>query len=145
MGLLMQLLAQIESAIGSAHKNVPYTNLTETDMFRTSIEKIAITVRATFAATMAVAILSVATTASAQNNTTVGDLPHALICTKEGITVVGYLARVNANGSSVYMTPTNIIVAVSADGLVDNRSDGTCAGKSLDELRGSGQTRDFPE
>lgn len=141
----MHLLAPIQSAIGSTHKNVPYTNLTETDMLRTSMGETAITVRATFAATMAVAILNVATTASAQDNTTIGDLPHALICAKEGITVVGYLARVNANGSSVYVTPTNIIVTVSADGIVDNRSDGTCAGKSLDELRGSGQARVFPE
>ena len=92
-----------------------------------------------------IAILSMATTATAQQSTTIGDLPLALICAKEDVTVIGYLARVNADGSALYMTTTNIVVAVSPEGVVDNRAEGTCAGKSLDELRASGQTRAFPE
>lgn len=122
-------------------------------MFKSPIEENAKTAcaqtakpfRTPFATTLAVAILSVATTASAQDNTAIGDLPHALICAKDSVTVVGYLARVNSDGSAVYMTPSNIIVEVSAAGVVDSRSDGTCAGKSLDELRDSGQAREFPE
>ena len=95
------------------------------------------------AATLMFAILSMATTATAQQSTTIGDLPLALICAKEDVTVIGYLARVNADGSAVYMTTTNIVVAVSPEGVVDNRAEGTCAGKSMDELRESGQTRAF--
>ena len=98
-----------------------------------------------FATILAVAILSVGTTAGAQDDTAIGDLPQALICTKDSVTVVGYLARVNSDGSAVYMTLSNIIVEVSAAGVVGNRSDGTCAGKSLDELRDSGQAIEFPE
>lgn len=101
--------------------------------------------RAPFAAILAVAILSIATAANAQENNAIGNLPHALICAKDNVIVVGYLARVNTDGSAVYMTPSNIVVEVSADGVVANRSDGSCAGKSLDELRDGGQTREFRE
>ena len=99
----------------------------------------------TLAAALVGAFLSMATTAPAQQSTTIGNLPFALICSKEDVTVIGYLSRVNADGSAVYMTTTNIVVAVSAEGMVNNRAEGTCAGKSLDELRDSGQTRAFPE
>ena len=59
--------------------------------------------------------------------------------------MVGYLARVNADGSAIYMSPSDILVAVAAEGVVDNRSDGSCSGKTLAELRDSGQSRDFAE
>ena len=97
------------------------------------------------AAVLAASVISAATTASAQDSATIGSLPHALICAKEGVTVVGYLARVNADGSAIYMSPSDILVAVSAEGVVDNRSDGSCSGKTLAELRDSGQSRDFAE
>ena len=120
-------------------------------MFRSSTDETAKTVRAQtaktfrvlFAATLTVIVLSVSTAVSAQENNPIAGLPQALICTKDSVTVVGYLARINADGSAVYMTPSNIVVEVSSDGTVDRRADGTCAGKSLDELRNSGQARDF--
>ena len=112
-------------------------------MFGNPLLERAKTFRVLFAATLAVTVLSVATAASAQENNPIKGLPQALICTKDSVTVVGYLARINADGSAVYMTPSNIVVEVSSDGIVDNRADGTCAGKSLDELRDSGQARDF--
>lgn len=122
-------------------------------MFKSPIKENATTVctqtakpfRTPFATILTVAILSVATSASAQDNSAVGDLPLALICAKDSVTVVGYLARVNSDGSAVYMSSSNIIVEVSAAGVVGNRSGGTCAGKSLDELRDSGQAREFSE
>ena len=112
-------------------------------MFGSPLLERAKPLRVLFAATLSVSVLSVATVASAQENNPIGGLPQALICTKDSVTVVGYLARINADGSAVYMTPSNIVVEVSPDGIVDNRADGTCAGKSLDELRNSGQSRDF--
>lgn len=99
----------------------------------------------TLVATLVFAVFSLATTVTAQHHTTIGDLPLALICAKGDVTVIGYLASINADGSAVYLTPANIVVAVSPEGVVDNRADGTCAGKSLDELRDNGQTRAFPE
>ena len=99
----------------------------------------------TLVATMTFAILGAATTAFAQNNSAIGNLPLALICAKEGVTAIAYLSRVNADGSAIYMTPTDIFVGVSPEGVVDNRADGTCSGKTLAQLRESGQTRAFPE
>ena len=97
------------------------------------------------AAVLAASVIGTATTASAQDSATIGSLPHALFCGKEGVTVVGYLARVNADGSAIYMSPSDILVEVSAKGVVDNRSGGTCSGKTLAELRDNGQARDFAE
>lgn len=114
-------------------------------MFGSPLLEIAKPFRVLFAATLAVTVLSVAIAASAQENNPIGGLPQALICTKDSVTVVGYLARINADGSAVYMTPSNIVVEVSPDGVVANRSDGSCAGKSLDELRNSDQAREFRE
>lgn len=98
----------------------------------------------TFLATMTFAILGASTAAIAQNSSTIGHLPLALICAKEGVTAIAYLSRVNADGSAIYMTPTDIFVAVSSAGVVDNRADGSCSGKTLAELRESGQARMFP-
>ena len=97
------------------------------------------------AAVLAVSAISTPTTATAQNDTTIGNLPHARICAKDGVTVVGYLTRINADGSAVYMSPSGILVEVSAEGVVDNRAGGTCSGKSLAELRDSGQAREFAD
>ena len=105
--------------------------------------QIAKSFRALSMATLTITIQSIATEANAQQKNLIEGLPHALICTKDSVTVVGYLARVNEDGSAVYMTSSRIAVEVSSDGVVDNRADGTCAGKSLNELRDSGQTRNF--
>jgi hypothetical protein len=95
------------------------------------------------AVTSAFAVLGAATLADAQSNLSAENIPHALFCEKEGVVVIGYLARVNSDGSAVYMSPSNIVVEVSPEGVVDNRADGSCAGKSLAELRENGQVRDF--
>lgn len=93
--------------------------------------------------TLVLALLSGSAMATAQENNLTGDLPHALFCGKAGFTVVGYLTRVNADGSAVYMTPTGIVMEVSADGIAGGRSEGNCSGKSMSELRANSQTRDF--
>jgi hypothetical protein len=99
--------------------------------------------RATMGLISTFAVLCAATLADAQSNLSAANIPHALFCEKEGIIVIGYLARINSDGSAVYMSPSNIVVEVSPEGVVDNRADGSCAGKSLAELRENGQVRDF--
>ena len=87
--------------------------------------------------------MGISTTAIAQEHSSIGDLPQALICAKGDVTVVGYLAKVNADGSAIYVTPNDIYVEVSPDGKVGSRSSGTCSNKTIDELRANGQTRNF--
>ncbi|MEH6836546.1 MULTISPECIES: hypothetical protein [Falsihalocynthiibacter] len=94
-------------------------------------------------AVLAVSSLGLTSVANGQEGPKIGDLPQALICDKAGITVVGYLAKVDAEGTAFYMTPNDIFVTVSSSGRVDNRSDGSCSDKTLAELRANGQTREF--
>ena len=95
------------------------------------------------AAVLTTSIFGLASMANAQESNSIKDFPHALICVKGGVTVIGYLAKVDADGSALYMTPNDIFVAVSSEGRVDNRSDGACSDKTLAELRANGQTREF--
>lgn len=89
------------------------------------------------------AFLGTSSAAIAEEPADIGQLPHALICSNGGVTVVGYLTRVNGDGVSVYMTLSGITVTVSPEGKVAERSSSSCSGKSLDELRDLGQTREF--
>jgi hypothetical protein len=92
-----------------------------------------------------VAVIGFSTTAIAQQKDPIENLPHALICAKGEVTVIGYLTRIDADGSAVYMTLNSVFVTVSPDGTVGDRSAGTCSGKTLAELRAAGQTREFAQ
>lgn len=94
-------------------------------------------------AVLVMTLVGVTTSAIAQDHNPIGDLPQALICTSDDITAIGYLTRVNADGSAIYMAPNDIFVTVASDGRVGNRGSGTCSGKTIDELRAIGLTRDF--
>ncbi len=71
------------------------------------------------------------------------DLPFAIACTDAGVRSYAYLARVEADGTAVYMTPTSIALTVAHDGPVEASGDshilGDCAGHTLAELRDAGQ------
>jgi len=87
----------------------------------------------------------VSTMVIGQERNSIDDLPMALLCGKDQSIHVGYLTKVNADGSAFYMTINNAFVEVAPNGVVGDRSGGTCSGKSLDELRALGQTRDFAD
>ncbi len=79
------------------------------------------------------------------------ELPFAVICeAPSGVAFVGYLSRVNPDGTAVYSTVLGRMFGqVDASGLIQ-MSDlvaggGSCDGRTIDELRAAGQTRDFHE
>jgi hypothetical protein len=78
------------------------------------------------------------------------DLPAAIICyaPADQSWRVGYLGRVNNNGSSIYIAADGRLSAtINAKGVVvppTNRPSGLdCYGKTLDELRSSGRILEF--
>lgn len=81
----------------------------------------------------------------------VNDLPFALICeSQNGVTFIGYLSRVNTDGTAVYGTVLGQGFAqVDESGVVQvselSIGGGICDGSTIDELRAAGLTRDFPE
>jgi hypothetical protein len=75
-------------------------------------------------------------------------LPQVLICELKGIRYFAYLDRIDAEGAATYMTPSGLFAMVSIDGSVvrgGQAAKGSCAGKTLDELRAAGQTLSFQE
>ena len=83
--------------------------------------------------------------AQAQTEDPARGLPHALLCTVQDILFVGYLARIEADGSAIYMNPSSGHAMVSPEGVVSHPdgAQGSCAGQTIDELRAAGLTRDF--
>ena len=83
--------------------------------------------------------------AQAQPEDPTHGLPHALLCSVGDILFVGYLARINADGSAIYMTPAGGHAMVSSEGVLEHPdgAQGDCAGRTIDELRTAGLTREF--
>lgn len=79
------------------------------------------------------------------------DLPMALMCAEpNGRTILGYLNRVNPDGTAVYGTVLgDRFAVVDANGLVSVSElavgGGSCDGRTIDDLRAAGQTRDFSQ
>jgi len=93
-------------------------------------------------------LVSITTGAIAQ--TVPPNLPAAIICYAQADQSwrVGYLGRVNNDGSSIYISPDGRLSAtVNAKGLVvppTNRPAGLdCYGKTLDELRSTARILEF--
>ena len=76
------------------------------------------------------------------------DYPHVIVCELKGIRYFAYLDRIDADGTATYMTPSGQFATVSADGTVvrsGQATEGSCAGKTLEDLRAGGQTLSFKE
>ncbi len=96
---------------------------------------------ATCAALLIGAIGSSPAEAADQNIT----YPQVIICELNGVRHFAYLDRIDADGAATYMTPSGKFATVSKGGVVTRGQAvrGSCAGKSLEELRAAGQTRSF--
>ena len=82
-------------------------------------------------------------TEAADQNITV---PQVIICELNGVRNFGYLDRIDADGTAIYMTPSGKFATVPKGGVVTRGGQavsGSCEGKSLEELRAAGQTRSF--
>lgn len=73
--------------------------------------------------------------------------PIVLLCTLGDKTLVGYLSEIRKDGSTLYVTAAGQIATVDSSGLVSRGSSGvagSCSGRTIDQLRESGQALDWP-
>jgi hypothetical protein len=69
--------------------------------------------------------------------------PDAIVCQFTDFRSIGYLHRVNDDGSALYMTLGQEIAQVSADGVFHREGAKDCDGKTLEQLEDDGQAFEF--
>ncbi len=72
--------------------------------------------------------------------------PAAIVCSVAGKQNYVYLSAVESDGSVRYMTLVGAYVTFRPDGVAERPNQqgaGDCAGKTIEELRAAGQTREF--
>ncbi len=98
--------------------------------------------------TYAVAVLvAIAPGPSAAGDTNITH-PLVIVCELKGARHFAYLDRIAADGTATYKTPSGQVVMAGADGVVSRGGqavEGSCAEKTLEELRAAGQTFSFKE
>jgi hypothetical protein len=75
------------------------------------------------------------------------DFPYLVYCEYEGVARAFYFSRLGSDGIAVYLTPDRQAGTITIDGVarrIGGDTSGTCADKTLDELRTSGQAFDLP-
>jgi hypothetical protein len=81
---------------------------------------------------IALAVVSWVTPVSAE---IIEGFPDTIVCRIGPERTVGYLHKVNDDGSAVYMTLGKAFATVTPDGIVHREGAEDCDGKSLDDLR----------
>ncbi|RUM95761.1 hypothetical protein EET67_21395 [Pseudaminobacter arsenicus] len=74
------------------------------------------------------------------------DFPYLIYCEVQGVDHAFYFSRLDANGVAVYLSPGRQAGIITIDGAarrVGDGQSGTCANKTLDDLRTSGQAYDL--
>ncbi|KQV32656.1 hypothetical protein ASC97_03570 [Rhizobium sp. Root1203] len=74
------------------------------------------------------------------------NFPFVITCEYKGMHHAYYLSRLDAGGVATYITPDRLAGTISVDGTAKASGEskvGTCLGKTLKELRSSGQARDL--
>ena len=69
--------------------------------------------------------------------------PLVIVCELKGARHFAYLDRIAADGTATYMTPSGQFATVPTDGVFSRGGQadaGSCAGKTLEQLRAAGQT-----
>jgi len=73
------------------------------------------------------------------------DFPFLIYCEYEGLHHAYYFARVGPDGRAIYITPDRQAGMITIDGIAERIGGdrpGSCADKTLEELRGAGQAFD---
>ena len=77
------------------------------------------------------------------------DFPFLVYCEVQDIDKAFYFSRLGKDGVAVYLTPDRQAGTITIDGVArrvgDEQQSGSCANKTLDELRASGQAYDLPK
>ena len=74
------------------------------------------------------------------------DFPFVVTCEYKGLHHAYYLSRLGPDGVATYITPDRLAGTISIDGEAKARGEGqvgSCLGKTLKELRASGQAFDI--
>lgn len=94
-----------------------------------------------------IAAMSLTASGSAHaDNLFVADFPLIVVCELNGIGKVYYLSELRSDGVAVYLTQDNLAASITVTGtpkVVGGNRSGTCANKSIDQLRASGQAFDL--
>ncbi|MCB1486200.1 MAG: hypothetical protein KDJ88_01955 [Bauldia sp.] len=69
--------------------------------------------------------------------------PDAIVCHVSDFRSIGYLHRVNDDGSAIYMTLGQELARVTADGVFHREGAKDCDGKTLKQLEADGQAFEF--
>ena len=75
------------------------------------------------------------------------DFPYVVFCRYEGIDHGYYFSQLGPDGRALYLTPDRQVGAITVDGVaerVGGDQSGSCLGKTLEELRSTGQAFDLP-
>lgn len=76
------------------------------------------------------------------------DFPFLIYCEAQGVDRAFYFSRLGADGVAIYLTPDNQAGTITIDGVarrVGGEQTGSCADKTIDDLRSSGQAYDLPK
>ncbi|HEY6631153.1 MAG TPA: hypothetical protein VIZ90_06860 [Rhizobiaceae bacterium] len=76
------------------------------------------------------------------------DFPYLVYCEMQGVDRAFYFSRLGTDGVAVYLTPDNQAGTITIDGVarrVGGEQTGSCADKTIDDLRSSGQAYDLPK
>lgn len=75
------------------------------------------------------------------------DFPYLIYCEAQGTSRAFYFSKLGPDGVAVYLSPDRQAGMITVDGVarrVGGELSGTCADKTLDDLRASGQAHDLP-
>ena len=77
------------------------------------------------------------------------DFPYLVYCEAQGVDHAFYFSRLRADGVAIYLTPDNQAGTITIDGVArrvgGGEQTGSCADRTIDELRSSGQAYDLPK
>lgn len=74
------------------------------------------------------------------------DFPYLIYCAIQGTDKAFYFSKLDADGVAIYLTPDRQAGMITIDGVarrVGGEQSGSCADKTLDDLRASGQAYDL--
>ena len=76
------------------------------------------------------------------------DFPYLIYCESQGVDHAFYFSRLSPDGVAIYLTPDRQAGMITIDSVgrrVGGEQSGTCANKTLDDLRTSKQAYDLPK
>jgi len=95
-----------------------------------------------------VAVAGTMSTTAFSKDLSFKDFPYLIYCETQGVDHAFYFARLRADGVAIYLTPDRQAGMITIDGVgrrVGGEQTGSCADKTIDDLRSSGQAYDLPK